>query len=248
MEPGGSHGLQNRSRPDHVGLGGFDPHGLPPTCRHVSHSRTARCLAATGALVLVPFVPSSSAAAQRPDTVARPIPAPAIRASTDSGTPPLSPRRAFLCSFLLPGYAQSVLGRHKAGATFMLVKAISLVMIRESVADVREARGLEGSRARGRLHRDFVCRPVWQPQRHQDAAPVRRCVRSRSPGPCGGLGCAAGCQSSVRRRRRVRIRQSVGSSHEARAAPAARRRCGFGVDEMVSGNAAPGCSTPASVA
>ena len=31
MEPGGSHGLQNRSRPDDVGLGGFDSHALPPT-------------------------------------------------------------------------------------------------------------------------------------------------------------------------------------------------------------------------
>ena len=30
MGPGGSHGLQNRSRPDDVGLGGFDSHALPP--------------------------------------------------------------------------------------------------------------------------------------------------------------------------------------------------------------------------
>src|SRR5215467_16132355 len=33
MEPGGSHGLQNRSRPDCVGLGGFDSHALPPLTR-----------------------------------------------------------------------------------------------------------------------------------------------------------------------------------------------------------------------
>jgi hypothetical protein len=162
MEPGGSHGLQNRSRPDHVGLGGFDPHALPPpdplgrchgippvnhhAIRHASRRRTPRCVRAgrVGALVLGLVALSSAVRAQRPDTVARAIPAPSLRGATDSVTAPLSPRRAFLYSFLLPGYAQSVLGRHKAGATFMLVEAISLVMIRESVADVREARRLEG--------------------------------------------------------------------------------------------------------
>jgi hypothetical protein len=33
-----------------------------------------------------------------------------------------------------------VLGRHKAAATFLFVEALSLVMIRESAADVHEAR------------------------------------------------------------------------------------------------------------
>ena len=108
------------------------------------HRRIPRCLTAAEACALAVIVLASAAGAQRPDTLARSIPAPAIRASTDSVVSPLSPRRAFLYSFLLPGYAQSVLGRHKAGATFMLVEAISLVMIRESVADVREARRLEG--------------------------------------------------------------------------------------------------------
>lgn len=57
--------------------------------------------------------------------------------------PPITPRRAFLYSFLLPGYSQAKLGRHKAAATFLLVEAISLAMIRESEADVHEARRTE---------------------------------------------------------------------------------------------------------
>jgi hypothetical protein len=54
--------------------------------------------------------------------------------------PPLSPRRAFLYSLAVPGYAQSVLGRNKAGAFELAFEAVSLVMIRISAADVREAR------------------------------------------------------------------------------------------------------------
>ena len=65
------------------------------------------------------------------DTVTRPIP-----------RPPLSPRRAFLYSFLLPGYSQSVLGRPTAGAIFVLSESIALAMLRESRADLDEARRL----------------------------------------------------------------------------------------------------------
>jgi hypothetical protein len=81
------------------------------------------------------------------DTTRRPPPPPARVSTTpavDSFKPPISPRRAFFYSFLLPGYSQSRLGRHKAGATFMLVEAIALGMIRESAADAHEARRLVG--------------------------------------------------------------------------------------------------------
>jgi hypothetical protein len=54
--------------------------------------------------------------------------------------PPLSPRRAFLYSLLMPGYSQSVLGRHRAGALQLVFEAAAIVMIRQSAADVREAR------------------------------------------------------------------------------------------------------------
>jgi hypothetical protein len=54
--------------------------------------------------------------------------------------PPLSPRRAFLYSLALPGYAQSVLNRPTAGALFVLTESIALVMLRESSADLRQAK------------------------------------------------------------------------------------------------------------
>jgi hypothetical protein len=79
-------------------------------------------------------VDSARVAAARPpavDTGSRPVP-----------KPPLSPRRAFLFSLLLPGYSQSVLGRPTAGAIFVLSEAIALGMLRESKADLDEARAL----------------------------------------------------------------------------------------------------------
>ncbi|HET9728033.1 MAG: hypothetical protein ACM3SX_01135 [Deltaproteobacteria bacterium] len=76
---------------------------------------------------------------QRADSSRR-APAAAVATPNDSLRPPLSPRRAFFYSFLAPGYSQSVLGRHKAATSFVLVEAITVAMIRESAADLHEAR------------------------------------------------------------------------------------------------------------
>jgi hypothetical protein len=76
---------------------------------------------------------ASTVAAQRTDTLTRQVVIPS----------PITPRRAFFYSFLVPGYSQTVLGRHKAAAAFILVEAISLSMIRESIADVNEAKRTE---------------------------------------------------------------------------------------------------------
>jgi hypothetical protein len=54
--------------------------------------------------------------------------------------PPISPRRAFLYSLIAPGYAQSILGRHRAGALQLVFEGVALTMIRISAADLREAR------------------------------------------------------------------------------------------------------------
>ena len=54
--------------------------------------------------------------------------------------PPLSPRRAFLYSLALPGYSQAVLNRPTAGALFLLTESIAIAMLRESSAELREAR------------------------------------------------------------------------------------------------------------
>lgn len=87
---------------------------------------------------------ASAARAQRTDS-ARVAPARAPAVDTVSRAvpnPPLSPRRAFLYSLILPGYAQSVLGRPTAGAIFVLSESIALAMLRESKADLDEARNL----------------------------------------------------------------------------------------------------------
>jgi len=94
-----------------------------------SRARTTIALSILG----IALVAASPVAAQRTDSVARPL---VIQA-------PITPRRAFFYSFLVPGYSQTVLGRHKAAAAFILVEAISLSMIRESVADVNEAKRTE---------------------------------------------------------------------------------------------------------
>ena len=74
--------------------------------------------------------------AQQPDT-ARRIDTVAVLAERN---PPLSPRRAFLYSLAIPGYSQSVLGRHRAGALQVAFEAAAIVMVRMSAADLREAR------------------------------------------------------------------------------------------------------------
>ena len=92
--------------------------------------------------LLISALTASPLVAQRPDSL-RATPLPTVSPSTDSLRPPISPRRALLYGFLAPGYAQSVLGRHKAASGFLLVEAISLAMIRESAADLHEARRFE---------------------------------------------------------------------------------------------------------
>jgi len=95
-------------------------------------------------ITLLGFVAAFGAAgAQRPDST-RVRSAPRAVTTADSMKPPLSPRRAFLYSALIPGSAQSVLGRHKAATVMLVIEAMSIAMIRESAADVREARRMSG--------------------------------------------------------------------------------------------------------
>jgi hypothetical protein len=142
MSPGGLHGLQNRSRPDSVGLGGFDSHALPPTRSAPTPSSRVKfsaCVTIACALALCALAAPPAVQAQRPDSTARAVPV-AAQIPTDSLVPPITPRRAFVYSFLVPGSAQGILRRHKAAAAFLFVEAVSLSMIRESGADVHEAR------------------------------------------------------------------------------------------------------------
>ncbi|MEO7713619.1 MAG: hypothetical protein ABIV10_11950 [Gemmatimonadaceae bacterium] len=104
-----------------------------------------RALGVRRAAILVALLVSapSSMSAQRADS-ARVAPRAVVRDTTARrvGAPPLSPRRAFLFSLVLPGYSQSVLGRPAAGAVFVLSESIAIAMWRESRADLNEARRL----------------------------------------------------------------------------------------------------------
>lgn len=80
------------------------------------------------------------AGAQRADSARAAAVAPGIDTSTRPVVqPPLSPRRAFLYSLALPGYAQSRLGRPTASAIFVTAEVIGIAMLRESNAALRQA-------------------------------------------------------------------------------------------------------------
>ena len=55
-------------------------------------------------------------------------------------TPPLTPKRAFLYSSLLPGFGQARLDRGTSGALFASIELAAFVMMRRSQLDLREAR------------------------------------------------------------------------------------------------------------
>lgn len=82
----------------------------------------------------------------RPDSTAPapqttgPVATPVSPASRGRFTPPITPRRAFLYSAMLPGLGQSRLDRGSSGALFAAVELSALVMVRRSAADLREAR------------------------------------------------------------------------------------------------------------
>lgn len=76
----------------------------------------------------------SVSAKQAPQSVAKPL--------TQRGrfTPPLTPKRAFVYSSLLPGLGQSRLDHGTSGALFASIELAALVMMRRSQMDLREAR------------------------------------------------------------------------------------------------------------
>ncbi|MEO8334923.1 MAG: hypothetical protein ABI664_08120 [bacterium] len=91
------------------------------------------------ALLLLTGPGATLASAQRVDST-RVTPKLPVMDTTANVKPPLSPRRAFLYSLAAPGLAQSKLGRPVAGAIFVFTESIAIAMLRESTADLRQAR------------------------------------------------------------------------------------------------------------
>jgi hypothetical protein len=63
------------------------------------------------------------------------------RAASDTA-PPMSPRRAFLSSLILPGSAQTVFGRNKSAMLYAVIEIGSIAMARKAALDLAEAKGL----------------------------------------------------------------------------------------------------------
>lgn len=60
----------------------------------------------------------------------------------DSTKPPISPRRAFLSSLILPGYGQNRLDRPKAAMLFSTLEVVSIGMAAKSAHDLRDAKAV----------------------------------------------------------------------------------------------------------
>jgi hypothetical protein len=143
MRPGGRLGLQNRMRPvlRRVGWVRFP---CAPATRFRLDFRIHRAFVKLHRLILrvAPLVLAGSGTiASAQATVSAP---PVSVTVSDTIRSPISPKRAFLTSLVVPGSAQNVLGRHRAAAALIAVETISLAMMRESAADLREARQQRG--------------------------------------------------------------------------------------------------------
>lgn len=179
------------------------PQSQPGLAVIFSLARVARVLAvavlATGLLTPVvraqtPVARDSARAtpqATAVDTLARPVVAGASRDTTTRrgrrarptqprpGTvPPVSPRRAFLSSLLLPGLGQSRLQRPTAAAVFAGVEFGAIAMLVKSTADLRDAKALRGSTVVSRYPVDSLGQPIANPPA-QPAPFGEELVRSR---------------------------------------------------------------------
>jgi hypothetical protein len=109
------------------------------------HSPATQFVAALLCLAL--FVPNE-AISQQVDSARVGIAKPAAKAPQPAGTdtpkPPMTPRRAFLTSLLIPGYAQTVFGRDHAAMLFAVIEIGSLAMARKSAQDLAEAKAFAG--------------------------------------------------------------------------------------------------------
>lgn len=99
-------------------------------------------LLVAAALIGLGLTPLERADAQQVDSArvgARRKP-PARTAAPDTVKPPISPKRAFFYSLLVPGYGQSVLDRPIAGSLFFAAEVTWIALATKSAFDLRYAR------------------------------------------------------------------------------------------------------------
>jgi len=109
------------------------------------HSPATQFVAALLCLAL--FVPRDATSQQRDSAragIAKPTAKAPQPAGTDTPKPPMTPRRAFLTSLLIPGYAQTVFGRDHAAMLFAVIEIGSLAMARKAAQDLAEAKAFAG--------------------------------------------------------------------------------------------------------
>jgi len=151
---------------------------------NLSCSRLRRCEVALVALVAL-VGPLGRADAQQVEPTRAGVrreqkPVESFAAPTVAGAP-ISPRRAFLYSLLLPGAGQARLDRGRAGSAFFLIEVAALTLVHRSAEDLRIARVSAGDSmplrysvdaVTGRVNRDAKGAPVvaaWSVPRYTDA-------------------------------------------------------------------------------
>jgi hypothetical protein len=128
---------------------------------------------------------AASIAAQDADSlragVTRPVPPEVEVAEPDSLRPPISPKRAFLYSLVLPGAGQAQLKRAYATGLFVLIEVTALTILHRSNEDLRIARAFrpdsmplryQVDEVTGVVARDSVGNPIvaaWERSRYTDA-------------------------------------------------------------------------------
>lgn len=85
-------------------------------------------------------IDSMRAGVQRPTAPSATQAASTRPATPDTILPPITPRRAFLYSLLVPGAGQARLDRGRAGAMFFLIEVSSIMLAHRSAEDLRIAR------------------------------------------------------------------------------------------------------------
>jgi hypothetical protein len=109
---------------------------------HRRRNAIVNALVLASAVIGLAIAPVARGHAQQVDSAragARRRP-PAPPPAPDTAKPPISPKRAFLYSLLLPGYGQSVLDRPIAGSLFFGAEVSWIALATKSAFDLRFAR------------------------------------------------------------------------------------------------------------